>query len=217
MLEKLRLFCLTRTDPSIFTSATPVLFVDVKMDGSVLKEKSPSKILGSIFSSKLDWDFYIISVAKSASKKIGALICSMKFLSPSLLSISINLPYSHTWNTVVMFWLVLLVATCSDASRCILVPFEWYGCPKKCVQKSSCSTFSIYIYHIKTKQNIVYEYLKTKIFSGDTNILPQMHLISINTQLQTLGVLGYHWIIQSLPSRKQYAQKTSGGSLGIVG
>ena len=56
--------------------------VDVKMDGSVLKEKSSSKMLELIFSSKLDWDFYIISVAKSASKKIGALICSMKFLSP---------------------------------------------------------------------------------------------------------------------------------------
>ena len=25
------------------------------------------------------------------------------------------------------------------------------------------------------KQNIVYEYLKTKIFSRDTNILPQIH------------------------------------------
>ena len=35
-------------------------------------------------SSKLDWGFYIISIAKSASKKIGALICSMKFLSPKV-------------------------------------------------------------------------------------------------------------------------------------
>ena len=34
-----------------------------------------------IFSSKLDWDSYIISAAKTASKKIGALIHSMKFLS----------------------------------------------------------------------------------------------------------------------------------------
>ena len=32
------------------------------------------------FSSKLDWGSYIISIAKTASKKIGALICSMKFL-----------------------------------------------------------------------------------------------------------------------------------------
>ena len=32
----------------------------------------------------LDWDFYIISIAKTASKKIGALIRSMKFLSPEV-------------------------------------------------------------------------------------------------------------------------------------
>ena len=36
------------------------------------------------FSSKLDWVSYIISIAKTASKKIGALICSMKFLSPEV-------------------------------------------------------------------------------------------------------------------------------------
>ena len=36
------------------------------------------------FSSKLDWDFYSISIAKFASKKIGALIHSMKFLSPEV-------------------------------------------------------------------------------------------------------------------------------------
>ena len=33
------------------------------------------------FSSKLDWCFYIISVAKTESRKIAALIRSMKFLS----------------------------------------------------------------------------------------------------------------------------------------
>ena len=41
-------------------------------------------MLGLTFSSKLDWGSYIISVAKTASKKIGALICSMKFLSPEV-------------------------------------------------------------------------------------------------------------------------------------
>ena len=38
-------------------------------------------MLGLSFSSKLDWGSYIISIAKTASKKIGALIRSMKFLS----------------------------------------------------------------------------------------------------------------------------------------
>ena len=41
-------------------------------------------MLGLTFSSKLDWGSYIISIAKSASKKVGALIRSMKFLSPKV-------------------------------------------------------------------------------------------------------------------------------------
>ena len=56
------------------------------MDGSVLEEKSSFKMLGLTFSSKLDWDSYIamISIARIAFKKIGALIRSMKFLSPEV-------------------------------------------------------------------------------------------------------------------------------------
>ena len=54
------------------------------MDGSVLEEKTSFVMLGLTFSSKLDWGSYIVSVAKTASKKIGALIRSMKFLSPEV-------------------------------------------------------------------------------------------------------------------------------------
>ena len=43
--------------------------IDVKMDGSVLEEKSSFKMLGLTFSSKLDWGSYIISIAKTASKE----------------------------------------------------------------------------------------------------------------------------------------------------
>ena len=73
------------------------------MDESVLEKKSSFKMLGLTFSSKLVWDSYIIFIAKTSSKKIGALIHSMKFRSPdvALLYISINLPYTHVWNTVV--------------------------------------------------------------------------------------------------------------------
>ena len=39
---------------------------------------------GLSFSSELDWGFYIFSTAKTASKKMGALICSMRFLSPEV-------------------------------------------------------------------------------------------------------------------------------------
>ena len=58
--------------------------IDMKMDGSVLEEKTSFKMLGLTFSSKLDWGFYIVSIAKTASKKIGALIRSMKFHSPEV-------------------------------------------------------------------------------------------------------------------------------------
>ena len=58
--------------------------IDMKMNGSVLEEKSSFKMLGLTFSSKLDWGSYIISIAKTASNKIGALIHSMKFLSPEV-------------------------------------------------------------------------------------------------------------------------------------
>ena len=54
------------------------------MDGSVLEEKTSFKMVGLTFSSKLDWGSYIVSIAKTASKKIGALIRSMKFLSPEV-------------------------------------------------------------------------------------------------------------------------------------
>ena len=44
--------------------------INVKMDGSALEEKSSFKMLGLTFSSKLDWGSYIISIAKTASKKL---------------------------------------------------------------------------------------------------------------------------------------------------
>ena len=81
--------------------------IDVKMDVSVLKEKSSFNMLGLPFSSNLVWDSYIVSIAKTASKRIGALIPSMKFLSCEIalyLSKSAKRP---SWNTVVMFGRVL--------------------------------------------------------------------------------------------------------------
>ena len=41
-------------------------------------------MLALTFSFKLDWGSYITSIAKTASKKIGALIRSMKFLTPEV-------------------------------------------------------------------------------------------------------------------------------------
>ena len=55
--------------------------IDMKMDGSVLEEKSSFKTLELTFSSKLHLGSYITSITTTASKKIGAL---MKFLSPDV-------------------------------------------------------------------------------------------------------------------------------------
>ena len=58
--------------------------IDVKMDVSALEGKSSFKMVGLNFSSKLDWGSYVISIAKTTSKESGALILSMKFLSPEV-------------------------------------------------------------------------------------------------------------------------------------
>ena len=64
---------------------------------------------------------------------------------------------------------------------------------QKNAPKKVLVTLFPYIFHIKPKWNIVYEYLKTKLLSTDSNILPQMHWTSniFDTQLQLLGVFGF--------------------------
>ena len=73
-----------KTQLVLFDRSNNTGAIDVKMDGSALEGKSYFKMLGLIFFSKLDWGSYIISIAKTASKKIGALIRSMKFLYPEV-------------------------------------------------------------------------------------------------------------------------------------
>ena len=44
--------------------------IDVKMDGSVLEEKSPFKMLGLTFSSKLDWALTLSLLLKLPPRKL---------------------------------------------------------------------------------------------------------------------------------------------------
>ena len=60
-------------------------------------------------SPKVELGSYIISFAKTAYKKFRALICSMKYLSPEV--VSMILAYSLAWNTVVISGLVHLAPT----------------------------------------------------------------------------------------------------------
>ena len=85
--------------------------IDVNIERPVLEEKSSFKMLGLNFFSKLDWGFYIVSIAKTASKKNGFLICFMNFLPPEVALYLYNLSYDHAWKTAVMSKLVLIVAT----------------------------------------------------------------------------------------------------------
>ena len=87
----------------------------MKMDESVPEEKSSFKTLVLTFSSKLDWGSYIAAFAKTSSKKIGALISSMKFLSLEVamyLFKSIIHPcmecYCHVWAGAPSCYLQLL-------------------------------------------------------------------------------------------------------------
>ena len=64
-----------------FDQFNNTLAINMKMDESFLEEKSSFKILGLTFSSKIDWGSHIVSIAKTTSKKIGAL---KKFLSPEV-------------------------------------------------------------------------------------------------------------------------------------
>ena len=97
--------------PVSFDWSNDIGAINVKMDGSVLEEKSSFKMLGLTFSSKLDWGSCIISIAKIGSKKIGALIRSMKFLSPEVALYLYKSTIRHVWNTIVTSGLVPLVAT----------------------------------------------------------------------------------------------------------
>ena len=101
MLEKLNYCCLTGLK-------TLVLLMSKSM-GLLLRKNHFLRWWGWLF--LLNWIGALSSIAKTASKEIRALIGSMKFISLSLPCISINLPCSYVWNTVVMSGLVLLVAT----------------------------------------------------------------------------------------------------------
>ena len=76
-------FSAQKTQLVLFDQSNNNGSIDVKMNGSILEEKSSFKMLGLTLCCKLDWGSYI-SFPKTASKKIGALICAIRFLSPEI-------------------------------------------------------------------------------------------------------------------------------------
>ena len=92
-------------------------------------------MLGLTFSSKLDWGSYIACIAKTASKKIGALICSTKFLSPEVVlyifksTICPCMGYCcHVWAGAPSCYLGLLEKlqnqTCTTVGSSLVASFE---------------------------------------------------------------------------------------------
>ena len=94
---------------SFYRSSNTSAF-DLKVDWSVLEEKSFFKMLRLAFSSKLDCGFHIIFIAKTASKKLGALIV-LQFLSPEVTKHLYKCTIAHAWNAVVIW---------AGAPRCYL-------------------------------------------------------------------------------------------------
>ena len=82
-----------------------------KINGSVLEENSFFKMLGWL--SLLNWNGVLIVslLVKLPPRKLDPWFVLWNFPLLRLLFISINLPYGHAWNTVVMCGLVLLVTT----------------------------------------------------------------------------------------------------------
>ena len=98
--------------------------IDWSQEVTQWEERLLSKVLGLTFSSKLDCDSYMISIAKTASKKIRDLILSMKFLSPEValyLYKSTIQPcmeyYCHAWVGVPYCYME------SDLQDCCALPF----------------------------------------------------------------------------------------------
>ena len=58
-----------KTQLVLFGRSNKTGTIDVKMDGSILEEKSSFKMQGLTFSSNLDCGSYIISIAKTTSRK----------------------------------------------------------------------------------------------------------------------------------------------------
>ena len=107
----------------LFDRSKNTCVIDVKIDGSVPEGKSSFKMLGLAFSSKLDWGSYIISIAKTAFKKIGALIRSMKLI---YLNVALYLCKSTIW-----LWMEYCCHVWAASPSCYL---ELLGKPQKHMQ-----------------------------------------------------------------------------------
>ena len=145
------------------------------MNRSVLEEKSSFKMLELTFSCKLDWGLYIISIAKTTSRKIGALICSMKFLSPEVTlyhyksTIWSYMEYCfHVWADAPSCYLESLDKLQKQIYRTVapsLGSFRTLGSSSKCSQLKSLFIylFIYYIFNLFLVENFISSYNYTSL------------------------------------------------------
>ena len=69
-------------------------------------------LLGLSFFSKLNWGSHIVSAAQTFSKKIGALICTMKFRSPEVAL--------YLCKSIIRSWMELFCESWAIVSSCYL-------------------------------------------------------------------------------------------------
>ena len=122
------------------------------MNGSLLEEKSSFEMLGLTFCSKLDGDSYTISTAKTAFKKFGALIRTMKFLFPEVAlylyksTICPSVEYCcHFWPGAPSACLILRQAATTNMQGCwsFTCCFSWTLGSSKCGQLLFSVAFSV--------------------------------------------------------------------------
>ena len=105
------------------TSLITLVLLTWKWMGLFLRKNHLLRCWGWLFSCKLDWVLTLSLLLKVPPRKLLPWFLLWSFFLLWLLYISINLPYSQTWNTVVMSGLVLLVATWNFFQAC-----QWMVC-----------------------------------------------------------------------------------------
>ena len=136
--------------------------IDVKMDRSFLEVKSSFKMLEFTFSSKLDWGYCIISIAKTVSKKIAAIIRSVKSLSPEVT-------------------LYLYKATIQPCMEYCSVLGGDPGCYLESLDKLQKRIFGLLLFHLLPLLNpwFIIEMLPAEVFSIGINVV-DAHLNWLN-------------------------------------
>ena len=121
-------------------------------------------MLGLTFSSKLDWGSYIISTAKTASKKIGALIHSMKFFSPE---VTLYL-YKSTIHPCMEYCCYIWTGAPSCKDDVFWVPVNHVLC--LVIDTVSVPNLLVYLNTVYLKRNLI-SHNCLRIFSFELNIL----------------------------------------------